>query len=99
MGLIFERWNGFINYSGSVINILKFLCYSAPDSGFFLDIDPFTDEFETFHKYYIESFMEITNNETDPPNRKCVKDYQDEKWKCLMAQYLINYIDIPIFIV
>jgi len=43
--------------------------------------------------------MEITNNETDPPNRKCVKDYQDEKWKCLMAQYLINYIDIPIFIV
>jgi hypothetical protein len=33
----------------------------------------------------------------DPLNQGCVDNHSDEKWKCLMAQYLIPHIDIPIY--
>jgi hypothetical protein len=43
--------------------------------------------------------MKITNVEVDPPNTKCVEANPNEKWKCLMAPYLTDFLDIPIFFV
>jgi len=31
--------------------------------------------------------------------RACVADYPDEKWKCLFAPYLVDYINSPLFFV
>lgn len=43
--------------------------------------------------------MEIVNKEVDPPNRKCINANPEEKWKCLMAPYLMDFIDVPMLIV
>ena len=37
--------------------------------------------------------------EVDPPNSQCVLYNQDEKWRCHFAQYLVRYINVPIFFV
>jgi hypothetical protein len=73
---------------------------AAPDSGLFLDMESFDhDDKLTYRNFYFKNFMQIANVETDPVNSKCVEANPDEKWKCLMAPYLINYIDVPVFFV
>jgi hypothetical protein len=43
--------------------------------------------------------MPLANVEVDPPNTQCVEANPNEKWKCLMAPYLIDFIAIPLFFV
>lgn len=43
--------------------------------------------------------MQIVNVEVNPPNKKCVQANPDNKWKCLFAEHLVEYTDVPIFFV
>ena len=43
--------------------------------------------------------MQLVNVESDPPNKKCVINNFNQKWKCLFEKYLVKYIDAPIFFV
>ncbi len=62
-------------------------------------MDPLSEAFVSYREYYIENMMLFANEEVDPPNTKCVEVNPNEKWKCLMAPYLMDYIDVPMFLV
>lgn len=72
----------------------------APDSGLFLDMIPLSgDVSKSLRNKYFQNFMIISNTEVEPINSRCVAANPDEKWKCLMSAYLIEYIDIPLFFI
>jgi pimeloyl-ACP methyl ester carboxylesterase len=76
------------------------LVSAAPDSGLFLDFDPIDgDQTLAYRNFYFKSFMQIVNFEVDPVNSKCVTANPINKCKCLMAPYLLEYIDVPLFFV
>jgi hypothetical protein len=73
---------------------------AAPDSGLFLDMIPINGDLSlAYRNIGVKNFMEIVNIEVDPINSKCVAANPDEKWKCIMSPYLIDYIDVPLFFV
>jgi len=41
--------------------------------------------------------MQLSNVEIDPIVSECVADFPNDKWKCMFAEYLINYIQMPLF--
>lgn len=46
-----------------------------------------------------KQYMKIANEEIDPPNEKCVAAFPNEKWKCSFAEFLVDFIEVPIFFV
>lgn len=38
------------------------------------------------------------NIEADPITTECVEDNPDEKWKCLLPEYVIQYVKTPVFV-
>lgn len=43
--------------------------------------------------------MKITNKEVDPVNEACVDANVNYKWRCLMSQFLLTYIESRTFII
>ena len=41
--------------------------------------------------------MKISNVEVDPPTKECIAVNQDEKWKCMFAEYNHFFITVPLF--
>ncbi|CAD8118533.1 unnamed protein product [Paramecium sonneborni] len=71
---------------------------NVPDSGVFQDLQTY-DGSISYKNTYHTNFMQLSNSELSPPNTRCVQSNPNEQWKCLFAQYLIEYIDTPIFFV
>ncbi|CAD8159567.1 unnamed protein product [Paramecium pentaurelia] len=72
------------------------LVLAAPDSGIFLDLQPY-DGAQAASDRRQKQYHKLANEEVDPLNEQCVKSYPNEKWKCHFAQYLIQFINVPIF--
>lgn len=90
-GLAAYYWVDYIR-ENSIGNV-----FGIPDSGIFLDVR----NFETGNFDYRSRIMNVAKlgDEWDPPNKACVAANQNEKWKCLMAQYIIPFVKSPIFII
>lgn len=43
--------------------------------------------------------MWVANHDEDPINQNCLNDHANEKWKCLMPEYLLEYVKVPVFFV
>ncbi|CAK73185.1 unnamed protein product (macronuclear) [Paramecium tetraurelia] len=71
--------------------------YGVPDSGIFIDM-PAIDGTDN-QKQSLSLLMELVNSEVTHPNSECVKNNQQQEWKCYYAQYLLEYIKTPVFIV
>lgn len=71
---------------------------AAPDSGVFLDLPPFDSKLPASDRRQ-KQYTQIANVEQPPPNEYCVKAYPNEIWKCQFAEYLLDFIDVPIFFV
>ncbi|KAM3143650.1 hypothetical protein pb186bvf_004146 [Paramecium bursaria] len=71
---------------------------AAPDSGIFLDLKPIDSSVRASERRQ-KQYFKVANVEVDPPNSQCVLYNQDEKWRCHFAQYLVRYINVPIFFV
>jgi hypothetical protein len=69
---------------------------SLPDSGIFLDSMNYITK-RNEYKLQFQNFMKISNAEVDPPTKECVASNQDEKWKCMFAEYNHFYINVPLF--
>ncbi len=69
-----------------------------PDCGFFLDYIDVRYNTSAYRNSFI-NFMNYSNAEVDPIQSQCVADFPNDKWKCLFAEYLVNYIEVPFFFI
>jgi len=65
--------------------------YAVPDSGFFVDYPLEVTNDYRYRQWFI-NFMQLSNVEVPPIVTQCVSDYPQDNWKCMFAQYLVNYI-------
>ncbi|KRX10910.1 hypothetical protein PPERSA_12034 [Pseudocohnilembus persalinus] len=72
--------------------------FGIPDSGFFLDYPSVIDgENKLLNK--LKHLLAISNKNSKYINQECQNDNQDQPYKCMLPQYLINYIKTPILLV
>lgn len=69
---------------------------SLPDSGIFLDSTNFVTGKNDYKQIFL-NFMKLSNDEIDPPVKECVAAYPQEKYKCMFAQYIHPFINVPQF--
>ncbi|KRX07973.1 hypothetical protein PPERSA_10608 [Pseudocohnilembus persalinus] len=69
-----------------------------PDAGFFLNQQSYLNG-EYVYQTRMRNLLDISNAEQGYINKKCQKDNSDNPWKCMFAQYLLNYIQTPLLIV
>ena len=63
-----------------------------PDAGFFMDADNYVKDFQG-----ADPVWNITGS--SGTNKNCLKAYSDnEKWKCLLAPFILEHIETPIYI-
>lgn len=86
-----------VDYIASKFDTSKVRVYGMPDSGIFLDEkNVVTNSFD--YRKTIQNVMSFANVEMDVVNADCSKAYPDQKWKCMFAQYLMQFIKTPLFI-
>jgi len=73
--------------------------YGLADSGFFLDYPSFTNGTNDYTRN-IKAVVDLVNHGEVPlPNKKCMAaNSATNPHHCLMAQYLVKYIETPLFI-
>jgi len=89
-------WINHIKETFSEINPnLKF--YGIPDSGFFADYYNFKTK---DRNYYLKNklFYEIVNKEQPPLLKECLAEHPNNGDLCLLTQYFIRYIKVPLLI-
>ncbi len=72
--------------------------YAIPEAGFFLDIYNVYSRCNLFG-YYIQQQALITNSGQTDLFRRCPFYKTKDDWKCLIPQYIVDTIDIPLFII
>jgi len=54
------------------------------------------------HTFLLQDWMKaltkLSNAHSKIPNDSCVNTYSEELWKCIFGQYLVDFIDTPVFI-
>lgn len=69
---------------------------AVPDSGFFLDFPNLqTKNFR--YRNWFKNFMTFSNAEENPVHWECVRDNPQEKWKCMLPEYIVSYLKVPTF--
>ncbi|CAD8060863.1 unnamed protein product [Paramecium primaurelia] len=71
--------------------------YGIPDSGIFIDMAAIDGTNNP--RQSLDLLIDLVNSEVSHPNSECVSNNQQQKWKCYYAQYLLEYIKTPLFIV
>lgn len=93
-GLATYYWSQYLNEKLKYMNP-KIKLYGLPDSGFFINhLNAKTQDFDYQQK--IKVLYSIVNQEVLPESPRCLKDNKGNEYNCLFAEYLVNYIDIPI---
>ncbi|CAD8202184.1 unnamed protein product [Paramecium pentaurelia] len=69
----------------------------VPDSGIFIDMKSIDGT--ELPKLSLIEMQKLVNQEASNPNAECVQSNPNELWKCFYAQYLLRYVNVPIFIV
>lgn len=76
----------------------KTYVYGIPDSGIFMDLQDYTTQLYLY-RLMIYNFMSIADVDTPPVIRQCAIDNPTQTWKCMMFQYIYQYIQTPLFII
>ena len=53
----------------------------------------------TDYRNYIAEAAKIVNVEREAPNQDCYKRYTSDPWKCSYAEYLVDFITVPLFVI
>lgn len=70
--------------------------WTVPDSGIFLDAMNVKTNTYAYREMFI-NLMKLSNADLDPPVPGCIKQYPNEKWRCMFAQYMYPYLSVPLF--
>ena len=91
-GLATFHWTNYLQ--GKVAPTTKF--WSIPDSGVFVD---FSNKLTKTYSYRIwfQNLLKYSNEEIGTPNSQCNNAYKNELWRCMFAQYLVDFISAPLF--
>lgn len=70
--------------------------WSIPDSGVFVDeVNALTQQ--NSYRIWFQNIMAIANLEIGTPIPECNELYKDELWKCMFAQHIHRFINVPLF--
>ncbi len=85
-GLAAIMWGDYLkeNYPSADVLI-------ATDSGIILNEKNILYE-DNIYETQLKNLMKLTNKESDPINEVCVSANVNYKWKCLMGQYALTYV-------
>ena len=95
-GLAVFTWAETISSMIKAINPLTNVI-AIPDSGFFLDYVSLRTS-DNNYGLSIKALVDLVNNGTDLPNSKCLQSNPANPHYCLMAEHLVDYITVPLFI-
>lgn len=91
-GLATFHWTNYLQTK--VSRTTKF--WSIPDSGVFVDASNILTKVNSYRVWF-QNLLKYSNEEIGTPNAQCNQAYKNELWKCMFAQYLVDYISAPIF--
>ena len=96
-GLATYYWIQYLaDYIHKINNKVK--VYGIPEGGFFVDYKNLHTNDNDFTLKQKTIFEEV-NKEVLPVSSECVKENPDQMHMCLMAEYLIKYIKVPILMI
>ena len=78
---------------------------AAPDAAFFVDAQPVVAGYEPFRQAMMNlvqfwgNFTESTQSAYPGTNRRCLEAHRNASWRCSMTQYLIKFIQVPVFLI
>lgn len=71
---------------------------AIPDAGFFLDGKTLSGEY-LFRERIISGIATWNDERAQGSNEACLAANTKEPWKCFFAQYLVPFINVPLFVV
>jgi hypothetical protein len=77
----------------------KPLVLGVPDAGFFLDVKSFEGRYKMRDAQGMMEMYKYQNSKNSL-NPQCLhKQTEDDKWKCMLPEYFVQYIKTPLFLV
>ncbi|KRX09498.1 hypothetical protein PPERSA_12241 [Pseudocohnilembus persalinus] len=70
--------------------------FAVADAGYFLDHPTYDGKYVYQNK--MKNLLALSNENTNYINNKCQQKYQNEPWKCMFQEYLLEFIETQIFI-